>query len=119
MLKNVLIIDDDSVLSEELAEILSEEGHNVETVLFRFETLCEFKPEKYDVIVLDFKMPDITGADILKVIPPSLSNQKVFLISGKPFLKEALDFAGLLHKVTEIIPKPFSIAELLQKIAAE
>ncbi|MBF0572030.1 MAG: response regulator transcription factor [Candidatus Omnitrophica bacterium] len=116
MFKRILIIDDDIELSAELSEILRDQGHAVDAILFKRETLHEFDPVKYDVIILDFKMPDLTGMDILNAIPLSGSRPKVFLISGKPFVEKFLESGGLLNKVTEIIPKPFSISDLLLKI---
>ncbi|MBF0511680.1 MAG: response regulator transcription factor [Candidatus Omnitrophica bacterium] len=116
MFKKILIIDDDVEYSEELSEILRDNGHVVETIIFNRKNLDQFQPLKYDVIILDFKMPDITGVDILNRISLSGPRPMVFFISGRPFLEKLLSPDDLLSKVTEIIPKPFSIAEFLLKI---
>ncbi|MBF0484081.1 MAG: response regulator [Candidatus Omnitrophica bacterium] len=116
--KKILIIDDDDDLSREMADILRDEGHTVDTRLYKPEELPEFKPHKYEIIILDFKMPGITGADILRTIPENHAGTKILLISGRPFVEKILKETGQFGKVVEIISKPFSIQNLLKKIAA-
>lgn len=115
MSKKILIIDDDLELSEELAEILNDEGHQAQVCLYKKEDLVQLKAELYDVIILDFKMPDLNGADILRVLPEQ-NCPKVFLISGRPFVEKLLENEGLLNRVYQVIQKPFSIQSLLEKI---
>ncbi len=118
MAKNILIIDDDADLSKEMADILGDEGHSVDVRTYTPENLPHFRPHDYDVIILDFKMPGLSGSDILKQIPQKKFLPKIFLVSGKPFLEKLLQEEKLLEKVTEIIQKPFPIQELLNKINA-
>jgi DNA-binding response OmpR family regulator len=114
--KKILIIDDDVDLSKQLAEIFRDEGHTVDVRLYKLEDLPHFKPQQYEIIILDFKMQHLTGADILKAIPENNSGKKIFFMSGRPFVEKTLKEEGLLDKVTEVIQKPFSIQNLLDKI---
>lgn len=118
MAKKVLIIDDDVELSAELAEILSDEGHAVEVHLFKREDLPRFDPDPYDVIILDFKMPELSGTDILRAISAKNSKAKVIVISGKPFVENLLKKEKLLIQVAHVFSKPFSIQALLDKVKA-
>lgn len=118
MFKKILIIDDDIELSGELSDILRDHGHTVDAALFKRDNMQSFHPEQYDVIILDFKMQDLTGADILQAIPLSGNRPRVFLMTGRPFIEKTLGDNGLLNRVTEIIPKPFSVSALLLKISA-
>jgi DNA-binding NtrC family response regulator len=116
MAKRILIIDDDMELSSELAEILSDEGHQVQARLFSKDELASLDPSGYDVIILDFKMPGINGADVLKAISTKNSRAKIFILSGKPFVEKVLKKEKVAKQVTEILQKPFSIQALLKKV---
>ena len=116
MSKKILIIDDDVDLSMQMAEVLQDEGHEVESRLYNYESLPDFRPEDYDIIILDFKMPDISGVDILKSIKKDDLKAKIFIVSGRPFIEKILKEENLICMVSEIMPKPFPIQILLDKI---
>ncbi len=116
MKKKILIIDDDADLSGQLAEILRDEGHAVETRLFTRESLDTLRPEDHDLIILDLKMPDISGVDVLNVIREKQAAVKVFVISGRPFLDKVLKEAGVRDLVAGIISKPFPILSLIDTV---
>lgn len=116
MSKKILIIDDDLDLNMQMAEILQDEGHEVESQLYTYENLSDFRPENYDIIILDFKMPGISGVDILKSIKGKDLTTKIFIVSGKPFIEKTLREENLLNMILEIMPKPFSIQTLIDKI---
>lgn len=118
MSKRILIIEDDADLSSQMAEVLSDEGHAVDVYLFKREELPAFKPDNYDILIMDFKMPGISALDILKAAPMSNTKAKILIISGRPFIEDLLNDENLSHMVTEVIPKPFSILDLLDKINA-
>ncbi len=118
MTKKILVIDDDHDLSREMADILKDEGYAVDVHLYDPENLGSFAPQNYDIIILDFKMPGLSGADILRAIPETAQKVKVLLISGRPFVEKHLREENLLGKVAEVIQKPFSIQALLDKIKA-
>ena len=116
MSKNVLIIDDDADLSSQMAEVLRDEGHKVEVRLYTKETLPHLVPDDYDVIILDLKMPDLSGVDVLKSIKGQAFKARIFIVSGKPFIEKTLKEENLQSMVSHIIQKPFSIQNLIDKI---
>jgi len=116
MAKRILIVDDDVELSEELAEILNDAGHTAEIFPCLGERMPDIRPGDYDVIVLDYKMPHFSGVDLLRALPPLTDRTKVFLVSGRPLVEKMLRGEHLLERVTEVVRKPFSIQELLEKI---
>lgn len=118
MPRKILIVDDDVELREEMADLLVNEGHSVDTALFRPGDLHCFNPEAYEVIILDFKMPELNGSDLLRLIPSKNPPIKVFVVSGRPFVEKTLKDAALFDKVTEVIAKPFSIISFLERINA-
>lgn len=116
MMKRILIIDDDEELCEELSEILKEEG---------FDTDCAFTPadgehllkaNKYDILILDFKLPQMSGIDFLKKVEEEVKNKKVFMISGSLSIKNLIDEQNLSHLVSGVFAKPFDINKLLKEL---
>jgi DNA-binding NtrC family response regulator len=118
-MKRILIIDDDAELVEEMSEILRDEGHFVETAPHEaVEGFIFFKQKPYDVIVLDYKMPGLTGGDLLKKIKEKKVKSRIVLISGKPFLEKILADDGVRDAVSAIFKKPFDVETFIQEIRA-
>jgi two-component system OmpR family response regulator len=114
--KRVLIVDDDRELCSEIAEILSDEGFWVDTALDGILGYARIQENRYDVILLDIKMPGLSGIEILERIKTGGISGRIFLISGKPHLDAFIsqgDYTGL---VAGILPKPFNIELLISKI---
>jgi DNA-binding response OmpR family regulator len=116
--KQILIIDDDQSLSEEIAEIFVDEGFFVESVYDGLQGQELIKHFKYDIILLDLKMPGANGIDVLKVAKEHAPASRVFLISGRPYIEKLLEEEGLGDYVSCFMNKPFDIAALLEKIKA-
>ncbi len=66
MAKKILIIDDDKELCEEMAEILKGEGYDVSTAFDGLAGKKLIEENHYNLLLLDVKLPDINGLDILK-----------------------------------------------------
>ena len=116
MIKRVLIIDDDKELCEELSEILEEEGFNIDYALTPAEGKNLLKTNTYNIILLDFKLPQVNGLDFLKEIKGKIKNQKIFFISGSLFIKNFIDEQHLSHLVSGIFSKPFDIKAMIQEL---
>lgn len=117
-LKKILIIDDDIDLSEEIAETLRDEAHYVEIAPDGVEGYSRIQKNKYDLIILDYKIPGLNGLDILKLIRDNNIKTKIFLSSGRPFIEKLLMDENLSNLVTHFINKPFNAKTLLENINA-
>lgn len=116
MLKKILIIEDDSELCQELSEILKDEGYFVESAPDVPEGKAMLIKNKFDAVILDYKMASSTGIEIIKFIKEKKLKPKIFVMSGKPFIEKLIKEEGLSGLVSRIIPKPFSINTLLKSI---
>lgn len=119
MRKRILIIDDDVDLCFELSEALKTESYSVKAISDPKKAQAEIKKDAYEIIILDYKMPQINGADILKYVRDKKLKCKIFLTSGKPFIEKMVEDENLTHLVAGFLNKPFSIDQLLEKIKAE
>ncbi|MDD2772431.1 MAG: response regulator [Elusimicrobiales bacterium] len=119
MKKNILLIDDDLEFCEEMTDILSSEGYKTK-VANDGKTGARLATgqtgQKYDVIVLDFKMPGLGGVDVLRALSRSKRRPKIILASGRPSLEQLLKDEKLEGMVDFIANKPFDPEVLVAKI---
>ena len=117
------MIDDDEELCEEITEILTNEGYRVTTAFDGLNGNRLIEKYDYDIVILDIKMPGLSGLDILEAIKGQNKELKVIVLTGRPLsknLQEEQDYddkeESLLGLADGIIGKPFDIEVLLGKI---
>jgi len=107
---NILLVDDEGVVSDVLQQILTLLGHHVETAPDGHEGLLMFDSGTYDLVITDILMPGIDGHGVARYIR---SSQRPFIpiigISGTPWLLEGDTFDS-------VISKPFTIKALTNAI---
>jgi CheY-like chemotaxis protein len=105
MLK-ILLVDDESFVSEVLREILNRLGHSVETASSGKEGLLMFDSQDYDLVITDVRMPGIDGHGVAEHIRSSQRpSTPVIGISGTPWFLEGDTF-------NSVISKPFTVQAL-------
>ena len=127
-LKKVLLVDDDEDICDEIAEALRDEGYAVRISHNGLQAMELIQREPFDTIVLDLKIPGMTGLQILKRIKEQNIPAKVIIASGKP-MQEILDADSpvfdraqdseardLLALADICLSKPFDIRKLLSQI---
>lgn len=111
---NILVIDDDRDICVFLKELLTEDGYNVKTLTKPNRALREIRGKTYHVIILDLKMPDIKGEDLLKQIKKVNSDISVIILTAYPSLKSAVE--TLKTNAFDYVRKPFKIDDLRKTI---
>lgn len=107
---NILIVDDEKIVSDVLQQILSRFGHNVEIAYGGYEGMRMFENVSFDLVITDIRMPGINGHDMARYIHNSdRPNTPVIGISGTPWLLESGEFDSVL-------PKPFGLQALLDAV---
>jgi two-component system NtrC family response regulator len=64
--QRVLIVDDNVALAENIAEALELEGHETEVAITANEGLSKATSGSQDVIITDYRLPDISGAELVR-----------------------------------------------------
>jgi CheY-like chemotaxis protein len=106
----ILLVDDESFVSEVLQEILNRLGHHVETASGGEEGLVMFDSHAYDLVITDIRMPDIDGHGVAKHVRSSERPcTPVIGISGTPWFLEGDTFDS-------VISKPFTVHALATAI---
>lgn len=109
MLKKVriLIVDDDPDVCEYLQKFLSKDGYDVTTVANPGQVLDELKNKPYQIIILDLKMPGMSGEELLRRIRAIDSDICIIIYTGYPTVDSAVD--TMKQQVFDYIKKPFNI----------
>jgi len=114
-MKNILIIEDEEKVVQILKAYLEKNGYNVRFALNGLVGIKIFKEIKFDLIILDLMLPDISGEDICKVIRET-SAVYIFMLTAKGSLEDKIE--GLNIGADEYLVKPFSPRELTARVNA-
>jgi len=112
----ILVVDDEPNICRVLDRLLTREGHAVETMSSAQMALKSLNDKKYDLILLDIKMPGMNGIEFynhMKDIAPSLQ-RKVVCITGDVI--SAKNKAFLEKAKIPCITKPFAVDELMRQV---
>jgi len=87
---HILIVDDDRVVGETFARMLTLEGHRVTTVQSAESALAAAGADLPDALILDMRMPVVNGLDFLRQLrrDPQLREMPVAIVTGDYFLNE-------------------------------
>src|SRR5712691_2325937 len=112
----VLVVDDDAVICELVATTLAENGYATRKASDAREALYLVQRETPDVVLLDVRLPDISGYQVCRRLREDLGDSiGIILISGER--KESFDrAAGMLLGADDYMVKPFVLDELLARV---
>ncbi|MFP4524815.1 MAG: sigma-54-dependent transcriptional regulator [Bacteroidales bacterium] len=107
----ILAIDDEKTIRESLKEILEYENHEVELSADGEEAIELFKENKYDLVLLDIKMPQMDGIEVLEKLIGIAPDIPVIMISGHGSIDTAVDC--IKKGAYDFIEKPLDLNRLL------
>lgn len=110
----VLIVDDEEDLVNALVERLELRGVNVEGVHSGTEALEAIWTKPFDVVLLDVRMPGLSGRELIERIYDHQPDVKIVLLTGHG-AKENLDL-GERYAATDCLLKPVNIDVLLETL---
>jgi DNA-binding response OmpR family regulator len=110
----ILIVDDDEHICETLSAILRSEGYLTETATTAEEALERAQHHFYNIALLDIKLPDIEGTQLLEKLHKISPSTIKIMITGFPSIKNAIE--SLNKGAESYITKPIEPSELLETI---
>ena len=116
--KKILFVDDEPDIIYSIKRVLEANGFVVDSYTDPILALSNFKPSLYDLLILDIKMPKISGLDLCQKMKEIDSNVKIcFLTASELFYEEyrRLDAYPSLDKAY-FIQKPFRSEDLIHKL---
>ena len=114
-MKKILIIEDESSISDFVKLELEYEGYQVSIKEDGREGLKEALENDYDLIILDIMLPSMNGFEICRRLKRE-KNTPIIMLSAKDSVTDKVN--GLQIGADDYIPKPFAIEELLARINA-
>ncbi len=108
----ILIIDDEISLLESLEMFLSEKGYNVECATNAAEGIFKSKTFNPELIILDVRLPDMNGIDLIEKI--KIKNRNIIIITA--FHDMETTIKAVKSGAFEYIPKPIDVEELEKAI---
>ncbi|MCX6348382.1 MAG: response regulator [Candidatus Aureabacteria bacterium] len=114
--KKILIVDDDRAMGEELAEALGESGYAVRSAAGGEDALRALAAEPADLMLVDMKMPGMSGLETTRRVRRDHPGVKTILITAS--LPSEMEAALNAEPDLAVIYKPFAIDRLLSRIAA-
>jgi DNA-binding response OmpR family regulator len=117
--KVILIIDDDPDMTSIFSLGLQDEGFEVYTHNDPLEVLSQFRPNFYDLLLIDINMPKINGIDLSRQILKLDSNVKICFITAGEANIEVLRELYPTRDIGCFIKKPVTIDQLVRRVRAE
>jgi two-component system response regulator VanR len=116
----ILVIDDDKETTNMLSKFFNAKGYTVEVTNDPMEGLRQIQKEKYDVILLDINMPEISGFCIIELLATDeiLKDQNLFIFSGDDM--QEIQVKNWLRKdgVNGFLKKPIDLDDLITAITS-
>jgi DNA-binding NtrC family response regulator len=106
----VLVVDDERTLRESCASVLQMDGYNVTLVGRGEEALEMVRRRKFDIILVDLYMSQISGLEILQAALGAYKDTIVVVMTGNPSVTSSIE--ALRAGAWDYLPKPFSATHL-------
>ncbi|MBH5318576.1 response regulator [Paenibacillus sp. GSMTC-2017] len=114
-MKKVLIVDDDEILRMLIADTLEDLDVQIDTAEDGRIALEKLSTTSYDLMLLDYMMPELSGVEVMMQLPSELkARMPIVMLTAKA--QEADRKGAMEAGAHSFIPKPFSPMQLLQVV---
>jgi len=111
---SVFIVDDDQALANVLTAELVAEGFDAVSAYDGEQAIGILCKRKFDLVLLDIKMPKVDGIEVLKFIQKNMPSVKVMMLTGFGDLKLAMQ--SKQYGAIDFLTKPYDHDEVIGKI---
>jgi DNA-binding response OmpR family regulator len=112
----ILVVEDDRELSGVIQDWLIAEKHSVDVVHDGREATDRLKYYQYDVAILDWELPHVSGVDICKTYRASGGTMPILMLTGRRAVESRIE--GLDAGADDYLGKPFELSELSARLRA-
>lgn len=107
-----LIVDDEPDVVDSVSELFTLRNYNVITATSGTQALEKVKKENPNIIILDIRMPDVSGMDVLKEVKKNYPKIRVIMLTGVE--DESTRNMAMGLGASGYLTKPYSYSELLE-----
>jgi len=111
---SILVVDDEDSLRALVVSELSRVGYSVDSAGNGSQAISLLRRNKYSLAILDIKMPEVSGIEVLKYIHENCSSTKSIMLTGFAELSNAMEC--MRYGAKDFIDKPFNLPDLLSSV---
>ncbi len=108
--KKILVIDDEEMIRDLLNETFRKRGYDVDTEMYGKKALKKIDEKKYDLLVTDLRLPDLSGMEILSRVKKKYPDLGIIMITAYGSIKNAVK--SMKQGAFDYITKPFNLDEM-------
>ena len=110
----LLLVDDEVGFTEVISKRLRKRGMVVKAVFTGTDAVRAIRKQDFDVAILDLKMEDMDGIEVLKIFKKAYPEMAVIMLTGHGSQTAAKE--GLKHGAFDYLTKPCDLEDLVEKI---
>ncbi len=114
MPKRILIVDDELKMCHSLGELLNERGFVTAQCTDASKVPRMLEGDRFDLMVLDIRMPGVSGIDVLRNLRASDPRLPVIMVTGFPSIEVAVE--AMKYGASNLFVKPLEIGKLVREI---
>jgi diguanylate cyclase (GGDEF)-like protein/PAS domain S-box-containing protein len=110
----ILIVDDDAALRRTLSQVLAAPGRSFDLACNVAEALQHLNRSSYDLVVIDYRLPDGTGLAVLDWLSEHQREEAAVMISGEDAIDAVI--GALRRGADDFVRKPYHVAQLQRAV---
>jgi two-component system KDP operon response regulator KdpE len=113
---HILIVDDERAMRRTLTDLFESLGHHVEQAASGPEALEQIAGQPFDLVILDLKMPEMDGAEVLAAARPMAPDTVFIFLTAHGTLESAI--TGIRQGAFDYLLKPSPVQEIVRVVEA-
>jgi two-component system response regulator AtoC len=113
----ILIVDDDENIRKTMQTTLEDEGYIVDLATNGNEAIEMTQETAYNIALLDIRLPDMEGVELLKLIKSNVPKTRKIMVTGYPSMQNAI--SALNKNADAYLIKPVDIEKLLKLVKTQ
>ena len=110
----IIIVDDDENIRKTMQTILEDEGYVVDLAVTGNEAIKMTQETAYNIALLDIRLPDMEGVELLKLINDNVPRTRKIMVTGYPSMQNAI--SALNKNADAYLVKPVDVEKLLNMV---
>ncbi len=110
----ILVVDDDETIRTTMKAILQDEGYTVDLAATGKEAIQKTKEKNYHIALLDIRLPDMEGVELLKLLKDGIPRTRKIMVTGYPSMQNAI--SALNKNADAYLLKPVDVEKLLNTV---
>ncbi|MDD3791599.1 MAG: response regulator [Candidatus Bathyarchaeota archaeon] len=110
----ILVVDDDETIRTTMKVILQDEGYIVDLAATGKEAVQKTQENSYNLALLDIRLPDIEGIELLKLLKDNVPRTRKIMVTGYPSMQNAI--TALNKNADAYLLKPVDVEKLLKTV---